>query len=40
MGLERWWDRKSRKPECRMKTDESSVTHREKNLEVRPEGRN
>lgn len=35
MGLERWWDRKSRKPECRTKTNESSVTHRETRSQAR-----
>lgn len=40
MGLERWWDRKSRKPKCRTRMDGSSVTHSEESLEARPEDRN
>lgn len=35
-----WWDGKSRKPECRTRTDGSSVTHREERLKARPEDRN
>lgn len=40
MGLERWWDRKSRKPKCRTRMNGSSVTHSEESLEARPEDRN
>lgn len=40
MGLKRWWDGKSRKPECRTRMDGSSVTHSEESLEARPEDRN
>lgn len=40
MGLERWWDGKSRKPECRTRMDGSNVTHREVSLEARLVDRN
>lgn len=40
MRLERWWNGKSRKPECRTRMDRSRVTHSEESLEARPEDRN